>query len=257
LRFSDKAQPQHRVAAGLALWKIDKHPAAVRTLITVLRTDQPRDWGNAAIALAEVGPDGEEAIPDLIEAVRHPKHIHYGACVALGRFGKSARNAVPALLDALERTEHPYSKINVAVALWRIERHPRALPTLTALLKEESSPEPYGTRYHAATTLGELGPAAAAAAPDLIPALRDERSMVRRAAALSLGQLKSATRDVVKALEAALQDEIWTVRAEAARSLGKLGPAAAAALPALREASADRLVEPAAKEAVREIVKGK
>ncbi len=105
--------------------------------------------GQAAWALAEIGPDALEALPALLEVLREPpnrerpesydgtddlihnlgrmelrqRSLRRTALHALSRIGPKARDAVPLLLRiAHDSVEGPAIRLAAAEALWRIER---------------------------------------------------------------------------------------------------------------------------------------
>jgi HEAT repeat protein len=88
-------------------------------------------------------------------------------------------------------------------------------------------------RQHAAEVLGELGPAAMTAIPDLVKLLSDLEADVRGAAAEALGEIgpvaEAATVDLFKLLKDTKAD----VRRSADYALDKLGPPPKAAIPDL------------------------
>jgi HEAT repeat protein len=140
-----------RSQAALALWRIERHPAAIPALVTVVKED---DFGrlNAALALGQIGPE--------------------------------AKLAIPALVAALD-DEGRLTRVEVACALWRINKHPAAIPALLKVLKERER----GWRRQAAEALGRLGPGAKAAVPALVEALWDDDESVRQRAAQSLKRI--------------------------------------------------------------------
>src|ERR1043166_9930771 len=77
-------------------------------------------------------------------------------------------------------------------------------------------------RREAAEALGELGPDAKAAAPDLAAALKDKDDGVRIKAAAALWSIGSAGATAVPDLIAALQDKRAEVRLGAAGALGAM-----------------------------------
>jgi hypothetical protein len=105
---------------------------------------------------------------------------------------------------------------------------PAAVPHLSAALRGRK----LYVRSSAASSLGNLGAAAAAAAPDLVKALSD-KIPVRTFAAKALGEIASNARLAVPALLKALTDEEHEVQRAALKSLGQFGPAASAAVPKL------------------------
>lgn len=67
-------------------------------------------------ALGEIGPDGEEAIPSLIQALEDGQdEIRSGAVRALGQMGPKAKSAVPALLKLHNYDQRPESETFVAL----------------------------------------------------------------------------------------------------------------------------------------------
>jgi HEAT repeat protein len=79
-------------------------------------------------------------------------------------------------------------------------------------------------RESAAKTLGEMGPAAAVAIPQLLEALDDDEPFVREFAATSLGQIGTTTTEVLEALTLATEDEDEVVAEKAAAALKQLKP---------------------------------
>ncbi len=162
----------------------------------------------------------------------------------------------------------------------------KSVPPLVELLKSKTSSV---VRLGAVRALGQIGPAAQPAIPQLIRLLGDHRwssrdaaadalahiggndsrvtsalvstlksdpdERVRARAARALGRLHSTSSGVVTALARALSDSDAQVQAEAAEALGRLGPGAKAALPALKKAATSDqfIVSQAAGEAIRAI----
>ena len=88
--------------------------------------------------------------------------------------------------------------------------------------------------------LGQIGPAAVAAVPALITALRDYNSDARSSAARALGVIGPVAPNVVPALITALGDEDSDVQLGAVGALGKICPDAADAVPNLITALGDK-----------------
>jgi HEAT repeat protein len=128
--------PYIRATAAEALWRIDRHPAAIPELVKHLQDPQSTDRGEAAEALGRIGPDAKVAVPALLAALKDRQHL---------------------------------TPVRAAEALWFVAKHELAIPMLTGALKD---PDPT-TRCHAAYWLGRIGPAAKAAVPALVEALRD------------------------------------------------------------------------------------
>ncbi len=219
----------------------------------------------AAWALGRIGPAAEAEIPFLIETMQSTTllAVRRSTAEALGNFGAAARPAVGELLKMLDNDDE-VTRVNAAVALWKIDRHPKAVPALLEMLRRGDASQ----AYPAAVALGHIGQEAERIAPALIAALHAPSADVRRAAARSLGQLGKAAfpalntakalqdpdaearrmviealswmgPEAVPALMAALKDASPAVRRAAARALGNLGAAAQRARPALEAAASD------------------
>ncbi len=257
-----------------------------------------RDRWYAVHALGQLGPEAAEALKPL-EAILADKYefeyIRGGAAWALGRIGTAARPAVPLLIDTLTskqvsvRRNSPLALAAIggeeakkavgaiagllddedagvqaaaALAVWQLDRDPRAVPKLAEMLENGKDAAP----YQAAVALGQLGPEAAGALGALLGALGHADEDVRRAAARVLGGIgppalpaiegAMAGKDArtsreaaealgylgsaaIPALAAALRHADPQVRRVAARALGRLGPQARQARSALLEAVSD------------------
>jgi HEAT repeat protein len=125
------------------------------------------------------------------------------------------------------------------------ELRPKMMPRMMTLLKSEREND----KYVAAMVLGECGPAARAAVPDLLPMLQGtEYQRNRAAAAKALGMIlrDAEPSEEVEKVAAALTrkfneeyDKYSDVRREAVRALGVIGPAAKSCIPKLTRALTD------------------
>jgi hypothetical protein len=88
-----------------------------------------------------------------------------------------------------------------------------------------------GRRYDAARCLGELGPAAKPALPDLMRALKGNDAFIHPAAISSLGKIRSEPETVIPLLIPYLEDDNLDVAA--AGALAEFGSLAKAAVPKL------------------------
>jgi HEAT repeat protein len=240
---------------------------AVPALHKILEKKSEHEYvrGMSAWALGRIGHAAETEIPLLGETMHSRGHlaVRRASVESLGNFGAAAKPIVPELVKLLA-DDDPTTRVNTAVALWKIDRHSKAVPALIEMLRNGTAPEP----YLAATVLGQMQSEAAAVAPALLAALHSTDGDVRRAAARSLGQLGKAAfpalgqakalqdpdpearrlviealgrigSDAVNPLTAALKDKSPAVRRAAARALGNLGADARSALPALEAAVSD------------------
>jgi HEAT repeat protein len=133
----------------------------------------------AALGRIATGPKSSaEFIAALGRVMRtgEQRGIQADAADALGKFGPAAEAAVPDLIRAIEATdpkEHDRVSWRASVALGRIApRTKSASDAIAALQRSLHIPEP-GFRIGAADALGEFGPAAEPAIPDLIQILED------------------------------------------------------------------------------------
>lgn len=94
--------------------------------------------------------------------------------------------------------------------------------TVEELRKALRSPD-RKRRSTAIVRLGEFGPKAIEAIPDLIRTLQDQEDDIRVLAAEALGKLGPAAKPAVPALAAALRDRSGKLRVQAAKALGQIG----------------------------------
>jgi len=261
--------PRKKWYAAYALGQIGpKAAAAVEPLATFVRTIGPKEEeyarAGSAWALGQIGPGAADAVPALAETlgVTTLPSIRRNIPRALGRIGEPARPAVPALLAVLDDPDQTVAT-GAAIALWRIEKHPRAMPAILDMLKQPAGPAP----FLAAKALGEMEDVPVeTVAPSLTAALRHPQGDVRRAAARSLGQIGAPTLPAVRAAlansdvatrSAALSALVWfgelgipdfsaaladtepTIRRQAAAALGRIGAPAKDALGKLVDLTAD------------------
>ncbi|MFO0916745.1 MAG: HEAT repeat domain-containing protein [Planctomycetaceae bacterium] len=223
------------------------------------------------MALVDIGPSAQSAVPALIMALDDTKGaVTVAAAGALGRIGKAA---VPELVKKLKE---PQFQQLVATVLAEIG--PDAAEAAPGLLELAKSGGPE-TRREAILALAQIGPAAKQTAPELIKLLNDESFPFRGAVAFALGKMEAkeaipALKQVVDApkdsmlrlssiwallqfdpnnpeyaaiavprLAAALTDERPRVRKEVATTLGRLGAQAAKAVPDLQKALNDEIPE--------------
>jgi HEAT repeat protein len=218
----------------------------------------------AAWALGRIGAHDEATIAGLTKTLKSSPlaSVRRNAAEALGMLGEPAKTAAEVLEKALEDKD-AIVRVRAAAALWKIEKHPKAVPALLEILRKGEAPAP----YYAAMVLGQLGADPETVAPALVEAFHHTDADVRRAATRSLGQIGRAAGP---ALGKALKDpdeEVWrsaveamgwmgaeavgplvkvlegdgpaAARRAAARALGRLGPEAKSAASTLTKAAAD------------------
>ncbi len=169
--MSDDTDPEVRVSATLALFRIDNDNAAVMpALIAELKDDTRGTAGPnaAASALETLGRKVAPAFHTLTESLRRHQddYIHCCNCMeAIRAIG--GKEAVSVLLPVLENDD---SLIRAAAAENLGELGPlsaQAVPRLIAMLCDEDDDWTYDDGLGAAEALGKIGAAARAALPDL------------------------------------------------------------------------------------------
>ena len=170
-------------------------PAAPATdaLAQLVEDKDTRTAQEAVIALANIGPGANGAVPALVKALQNPSDGNAnlaGIIYALGKIGPAAAEAKPALLGILSGQDRALA-LDSAWALARIEpgsaeMAAKVVPVLVAGL---SAPLPL-SRQSAAEALGGLGSLAKDAAPALEKAAKDQDAGVRNAAAKALAAVQ-------------------------------------------------------------------
>lgn len=239
-----------RIHVAIALWRINKHPDAVPILIAGLKEKTPYLRVNAISALGGIGAEAKAAVPALAEALKDEKgFVGLAAAEALGNIGPEAKAAVPALLEALK--DRGRMRVAAAEALWRINKHPAAVPALVASVQD---PTDYAD-YIANSALRRIGAEAKAAAPALAEALKEKNVDRRVEVAMTLWRINKDPA-VVPVLVDALKDMEANryTRVYVAKALWQINKHPAA-VPALLEVLKDKdaLVRPIAGEALWQI----
>jgi hypothetical protein len=183
-----------------------------------------KSFGVAASYLTELEPEAQRAaLPQLIAALNdnsdRPSYdtIRANSAKTLGKFGVTAKAAVPALVRRL-KDENGYIRVDSAVALWRIEQHTTAVPSLIAELKNEDR----NIRSRAVSNLGDIADAENSSV--VIPAListfeNDQHVNVRRHAAYALATSGVLAKSAVPTLSSALDDEHEEIRRAASHAI--------------------------------------
>lgn len=170
-----------------------KAKPAVDNLVAALADADPATRGDAAVALAAIGPEAAEAVPALAKLLAGDEKedaLRYAAAYALGRIGPASAS-VAETLRGLSKSE---DELMASVAVW-------------ALLKIEP----------------ENKAQVAAAVPVLRKALRGKRDLARLEAAAALGDLGAAAVSAVPILELVSEDDpLPAVRSAAAAAVAKI-----------------------------------
>ena len=174
--------PQVRVNAAVALWKISQHPDGVAALVEMTRDADRSGAFEAVNALGRIGLQSETAQGALLSALGHDDaDVRRAAARAVGRIGPSA---IPRLKDALYGQDTEIQR-NAAEALGWIG--PKAVPALIVVLGADAP----AVRRAAARALGRLGPAAKIAETALVETVGDGNRQVQEAAAWALKRIRA------------------------------------------------------------------
>lgn len=181
------ANPELRLAALELLAAIGSEAVkALEPIKGTLADQDPVVRGEAAIALAAIGPAAAPAVPQLQRMLSDSAEdagARYSAAYALGRIGSAAAPA----METLRALSESDDELMATVAVWgalkiepgNTEFFEAAMPRLRKALKAESDL----ARLEAAVALGEIGPHAKTAIPILEVVEEDDPVRAVRAAA--------------------------------------------------------------------------
>jgi HEAT repeat protein len=168
---------------------------ATDSLMAALADGDPAIAGDAAVAIAAIGPDAAAAVPELrkiIDAEDVPTGLRYSAAYALGRIGPAAKPAAARLRELAASDD----ELLATVATWatmKVEPEDRSLfDSAVPLLRKAIRGERELVRLEAAVALGDIGAAAVKAIPILeLVSEEDPSSSVRSAAAAALAKIRA------------------------------------------------------------------
>jgi len=234
--------------------RFDPADAAVVAALTKCLTDKDASVRRLALSAAQRFPlEGVvQALPQLVAMLSDPQESADSRAAAarlIGTLDTAAHDAVPALVRAAGGDPDPTVRSACVLSVCRVAPAEEAVAALRPILRQDSQANLRGL---AATRLGKLGQAAAAAAPELAEALADRDEGVRRKAADALALLGPAS--VAPTMQKLDATDVG-VRRLAVFVLAKLGADARPALDALRklQQDSDAEVKQLAELAVRRI----
>jgi HEAT repeat protein len=182
---------------------------------------------------------GARAVPALTESLKDKdSKVRVAAALALAEIGPAANVAVPALLDQALHDPVLYAGTTAAAALKTIDLV-AARQVMTAYLPALQSSD-VQTRRTTCAMLESLGPAAKPAVPALGNMLNDTDEMVRMHAVGAIGSIGIPATLVIPALAKALHDPSRTVRYRAVSQFAFSIPLTEAVTPHLKQLLEDK-----------------
>jgi len=207
----------------------------VPTLITVLedKSEDVEVRAGVAMALREIGPAAQAALPSLLEALREDSpRIRSASLFALGTIGANSPDIVEPLIVALQDEDENVREF----AAGALGEHKGNSEPIVAALLTAMDDESWWFRREVVRAFGSMDAKIPGVVPALIRALDDEHDWVREQAAEALGKAGPETSEVIPALIEALSDTDPLVQWHCARALGAFGEKARDAIPALTQA---------------------
>jgi HEAT repeat protein len=209
----------------IAVWALGRLGPLARPalpdLCAALRDPDPRSASGAAQALGNLGADGPDAIPALAEAMRgtnivlcrlaakalsqigppalptliaHLRHsdpfVRGESALAIGWMGAVARSAVPDLVHILRGPRIPLTYTPPPARALTAAGSDTVTPPQTPPPGGGGGSPEENCRVYAAQALGRIGPAAAAALPDLREAVLSGPEPLRQAAQQAVRQIQ-------------------------------------------------------------------
>lgn len=213
------------VPVSKALWKIDRRVS--ESLPALARIFDEYDEAVCDV-ICELGPAAAPLLPKLIEVMQNEDSwdLQWAATDALGAIASADPSVVEALLTALGH-QSPIVRSAAARALPRVGTP--AIPQLLTLLQAHDD----SRAAWAAFSLGEMGPIAISAAPELLEGLQSAKEVLSTACAIALARTTGDPQTVPYLVRIIESEESASPRCAAANALGGLGPIAITAVPAL------------------------
>ncbi len=240
---------------------------ALPVLIGALQ--DPATRNNALTGLRRLGTTAAPAVPSLIELIeRDELKVNASVIEVFFNVGPAASQAIPMLTKATA-SEDAVLRVLAAVALGRIQGEiESAIPVLISALRNDQFAKKrswevwlpnmhiigYDHRMTAAWFLGEIGPPAKDAVPELTNAMQGKQLWLPVLAARAIWKITGRAGNVLNVLSQTLQnpDEIACVLA--VQALGEMGADAKPAVPALLNARTNSLyIRRAVNEALKKI----
>jgi HEAT repeat protein len=173
-------------------------------LIGILQAADPAMSGDAALAIAAIGPDAASAVPDLMKMLADPPAAaasqseaavlgqrRFAAIYALGRIGPAAHEASARLRELAGSPEEFLATVATWASLKITPQDASLFESAVPLLRRAVRADREMVRLEAAVALGDIGAAAESAIPILELVSEDDASAaVRTAAAEALKKIR-------------------------------------------------------------------
>jgi HEAT repeat protein len=212
----------------------DKAAEAVAPLTELLKDGSAKVRAHALWALGAIGAAAKPAVPAMAELLKDAdENVRRQVVQAVRAIRPGAEVTVPLCVKLMEDPD-PAVRVRMLTAI--AEAGKKAVPGLIEGLKNEKA------AYWACLVLRDIGADAAEAVPALTEKLKDPRPEIRREAVLTLGAIGPAAAAAIPQIAALLTDQ--HVRTAATFTLGELGQIPADADAAVRAAAKgdDRLL---------------
>ncbi len=188
---------------------------AVPELVKLMNGKDKMRRFNSIVAVGMMGPDGEDALPALLETLKK-KDAQYLKCDMIETIGRMKHKGKPAVIPLLKLLNDPRKEVRLGSA-WALGeiKDDRAVKPLIAALEDADEK----VRETAIKSLGKT--ANLEAVPSLITSLASSFKECRFRAAIALGKIKDirATDSLIRSLS----DPCERVRSASAWALGKIG----------------------------------
>jgi HEAT repeat protein len=222
LRLLDDVNPGVREAAVSSLGAVGpKAKEALPALEKIVKEEKGYIRTLALFSLGKLGAEAKPALPLLLESVRgKDAELRFPALVALEQVPGDAKDVVPALDEAIKADVPPAFRLKAARLRLKLDPDPDpVLPVLGELLKEIL------TQQEVIAVLGELGPKAAPALPQLMEIAQAKTPPVFSNLTLlsALVRIDPEGKTVTPALLTFLRDRDRLVRLGALSHLARLG----------------------------------
>ncbi len=222
LKLAQDPQPFTRKQALEALEQMGADARSVRPVVqAALKDPMPMVRIQALSLLAAVDP-GSAELTAAAQQLLKDATTHTQALQVIGRMGARAGPLTPTLVDLLRQEPNVFQRRQLATLLGQIGPPARdAVPELVAMLRD---PDTFG-RQAAVTALRSIGGKHPDLVPALIDALRAENQVYQRGLMIELlGEQGPAAAPAVDLLVEELKRPTWMQQIQAAAALARISP---------------------------------